>query len=60
MARGGLLFIAVCGLLTEVRAQALECAGLVAEAQGLSCSEACGIIPDQGSNLCPLHWRADS
>ena len=20
---------------------------------------ACGIFPDQGSNLCPLHWQAD-
>ena len=29
-------------------------------AHGLSCSEACGIFPDQGSNLCPLHWQADS
>ena len=26
----------------------------------LSCSPACGIFPDQGSNLCPLHWPADS
>ena len=21
---------------------------------------ACGILPDQGSNLCPLHWQVDS
>ena len=27
---------------------------------GPSCSTACGILPDQGSNLCPLHWQADS
>ena len=27
---------------------------------GLSCSTACEIFPDQGSNPCPLHWRADS
>ena len=27
---------------------------------GLSCSAACGIFPAQGSNLCPLHWQADS
>ena len=27
---------------------------------GLSCSEACGIFLDQGSNPCPLHWQADS
>ena len=23
-------------------------------------SWACGILPDQGSNVCPLHWQADS
>ena len=28
--------------------------------QGLSCQTACGISPDQGSNLCPMHWQADS
>ena len=27
---------------------------------GLSCSMACGIIPDQGLNLCPLRWKVDS
>ena len=27
---------------------------------GLSCSVACGIFPDQGSNPCSLHWQADS
>ena len=26
----------------------------------LSCSAACRIFPDQGSNLCPLHWQAGS
>ena len=35
-------------------------AGSVAVAHGLSCSMACGIFPDQGSNPCPLHWQADS
>ena len=29
-------------------------------AHGLSCSKACGILPDQGSNPCLLHWQADS
>ena len=29
-------------------------------AHGLSCSAACEILPDQGSNPCPLHWQADS
>ena len=32
----------------------------VVVAHGLSCSPACGIFPDQGSNPCPLHWQADS
>ena len=35
-------------------------AGSVAMAHGPSCSAACGIFPDQGSNPCPLHWQADS
>ena len=26
----------------------------------ISCSLACGIFPDQGSNPCPWHWQADS
>ena len=29
-------------------------------AHGPSCSATCGILPDQGSNPCPLHWQADS
>ena len=37
-----------------------RCAGSVIVAHGLSCSAACGIFPDQGSNPCPLHWQADS
>ena len=35
-------------------------AGPVIVAHGPSCSAACGIFPDQGSNPCPLHWQADS
>ena len=35
-------------------------AGSVVVAHGPSCSAACGILPDQGSNLCPLHCQADS
>ena len=35
-------------------------AGSVAVAHGPSCSAACGILPDQGSNPCPLHQQADS
>ena len=35
-------------------------AGSVIVAHGPSCFTACGIFPDQGSNLCPVHWQADS
>ena len=35
-------------------------ASSVVVAHGPSCSTACGIFPDQGSNPCPLHWQADS
>ena len=35
-------------------------AGSVIVAHGPSCSVACGIFPDRGSNPCPLHWQADS
>ena len=35
-------------------------AGSVVVAHGPSCSAARGILPDQGSNPCPLHWQADS
>ena len=37
-----------------------RCAGSVIVAHGPSCSTACRIFPDQGSNPCPLHWQADS
>ena len=35
-------------------------AGSAVVAHGPSCSAACGILPDQGSNPCPLYWQADS
>ena len=34
--------------------------GSAVVAHGPSCSAACGIFPDQGSNPCPLHWQVDS
>ena len=43
-----------------VVARRLWSAGSVIVAHGLSCSAACGIFADQGSNPCPLHWQADS
>ena len=43
-----------------LRSTCSSCAGSVVVAHGPSCSAACGIFPDQGSNWCPLHWQADS
>ena len=43
-----------------VRSTGSRRAGSVAVAHEPSCSVACGIFPDQGSNPCPLHWQADS
>ena len=34
--------------------------GSVVVAHGPSCSAACEIFPDQGSNPCALHWQVDS
>ena len=60
----GPLFIAVRGPLTIrgllLRSTGSRRAGSVIVAHGPSCSVACGILPDQGSNPCPLHWQADS
>ena len=42
------------------KAQALGCTGSVAAGCRLSCPKACGVFPEQGSNLCPLHWKVDS
>ena len=41
-----------------LRSTGSRCAGSVVVAHGPSCSAACGILPDQGSNPCPLHWQA--
>ena len=68
----GLLFVVVRGLLIAVaslvggtralgaRASVVWHVGSVVVAHGPSCSVACGIFPDQGSNRCLLHWQADS
>ena len=60
----GPLFIAVRGPLTIaaslVGSTGSRRAGSVVVAHRPSRSAACGIFPDQGSNLCPLHWQADS
>ena len=57
----GLSLVVMCRLLTAMTSLVAEC-GLwsfqasVIVVHGLSCSEACGIFPDQGWNPCPLHW----
>ena len=67
----GLLIIAIHRLLIAVaslvehglqacRAQQLWHVGSAVVAHGLSCSMACGILLDQGSNPCPLQWQVDS
>ena len=44
------LLIAVASLVVEHRFQSEQASGVAA----------CGIFPDQGPNLCLLHWQADS
>ena len=60
----GPLFIGCTGLSLSqallLRSTASRRTGSVVVAHGPSCSAACGIFPDQGSNPCPLHWQADS
>ena len=45
--------------VSRCRAQALG-HRLQEMGRGLSCSRACGIFPDLGSNRCPLHCQVDS
>ena len=60
----GPLLITVAGLSLSrpllLQSTGSRCADSVIVAHGPSCSAACGIFPDQGSNPCPLHWQADS
>ena len=44
---------------SRCRARALDTQPSVVVAHGLSRCAACGILPDQGSNLCPLPWQVD-
>ena len=53
--------VAVYGLLIAVASLIMEhglygTQALVVAEHRLSCSTACGIFPDQGSNLCSLCW----
>ena len=49
-----------CGGFSHCKAWALGSQASVVGAHRLSCSAACGIFLDQGSNLCPLHQQVDS
>ena len=40
-----------------VTARGPQGSGSVVVVSAISCSEANGIFPDQGLNLCPLHWQ---
>lgn len=49
-----------CDGFSYCGAQALGARASGVAAHGLSCSAACGIFLQQGSNLCPQNWQADS
>ena len=61
---GGYSLVAVHRLLIAVPSLVVEhgfsACGLSIVVHGLSCSAECGIFREQGLNLCPLHWQADS
>ena len=69
VAVGGLLIV-VASLITEHGLQGahglgscssgLYSTGSIVVALGLSCSKAREIFPEQGLNLCPLHWQVHS
>ena len=61
----GLLFLEVQGLLITVASLVAEhgfwsVGASIVKAQWLSCPQACGVFPEQGSNPHPLHWQADA
>ena len=47
-------------LAAAAAAPGLWSTGSIVEVHGLSSPVARGIFPDKGSNLCLLHWQADS
>ena len=70
---GGFSLVAVSGGHSSLRCAGLSLswplllrstgsrrAGSAIVAHGPRRSAACGILPNQGSNPCPLHWQADS
>ena len=53
-------WVSHCSVFSCCWAWALGCLNSVVVAHRLSCPAACGILLDQGSNLCLLLWQADS
>ena len=58
LAAGHGLLTVVASLVAEHKALGYAGSGVVAH--GLSCSAACRLFLEQGSNLCHLYWQADS
>ena len=50
--------VAACGL-SSCSSQAVEHTGSIVVVHRLSCPMECGVFPDQGSNLCLLHWQTE-
>ena len=59
--KGRQLFIVVKGFSwwwLLLRTTGFRCPGFSSWGTRLNCSAACGILPDQGLNPCPLHWHS--
>ena len=50
----------LCTWVSVVAVNRLQSSGTLVVVPGLSCPAARGIFPDQGSNRCLLHCKADS
>ena len=63
VASGGYSLVVGRGLLVVAASlvqNGLQSTGEIVVVHRLSCSAACGIFPDQGLHICPLHWQVDS
>ena len=63
LSSSGATLVATRGLLIAMVSLVAERWGeraSIVVVRGLSCSSVCGTFPDQGSNLCLLHWQAVS
>ena len=61
-ANKGYSLIAVHGFLTAVASLLFSWlqSSMASVFVALSCPVACGILPERGSNPCPLHWQTDA